>query len=692
MSFATWAALAVAFLVAAPVVAHLLRRRPPDEQPFAPSRLVPVMSAVAERKHALEDRALFAVRSLSVLALAVLGATPFLSCNQLSLARNKGASLALAIVLDDSHSMRAALPGTSTTRFARAKSGAKELLDGVEKGDVVALVLAGRPARVVLAATSELELGRAALDAVTPSDRGTDLDGAVHLASELVGGLAHVDKRVVVLSDLAGGSGSPEALDVPEGIALWTPLEELARPLDDCGVIEASRRGAAVTVRVACSGKAFDEAGIDSRATVDAPASASSKATERSPEFRTIAGRRLVLLDGTSELGSVRLSLDEPARDLAITLSDAALASLGERALYAVLEGKDDLPSNDEAPVLGAGAQLTVGVLSDTQADRLATGGAPIAEQALHALGAGLVVMPLDAVPTLRGELEGLALLIADDVPGFTPRERRELGAWLEQGGVMLLTLGPRAAAAPLGSGYAPMLPGLVRWKTTASRGMKADHDAIFASAEDGMAELAPRGRALLELEANSDVRTLARWEDDQPLVVERRIGRGLALTVTLPFSTHESDLALRPGFIALLDRAASAARASRGAVRATVGTPWTFAGEAEVSAVRTPRLGAAIPVVVSKSHEGSRLEPDTLGRLEVTVGGRKSVRVAAADEAEILAVPRAVSQRRPAESLGGASRRVDVSPQIAVVLLGLFLGELVLRLATTRSSGTRAS
>ncbi|HTN82922.1 MAG TPA: BatA domain-containing protein, partial [Sorangium sp.] len=117
MSFVTLGALLVALLVGAPIAAHLLRRRRAEERPFPPARLVPPTPPTARRRSLLEDRALFATRALSVLALAVLGATPLLRCSHLSLSRRAGASVALAIVVDDSLSMR-----------ARARAGA----DGVD--------------------------------------------------------------------------------------------------------------------------------------------------------------------------------------------------------------------------------------------------------------------------------------------------------------------------------------------------------------------------------------------------------------------------------------------------------------------------------------------------------------------------------------------------------------------------------
>ena len=63
MSFASLAALLVALFVAAPIAAHLLRRRKAEEQPFPPAELVPPTQPSARRRSMLEDRALFSVRA-----------------------------------------------------------------------------------------------------------------------------------------------------------------------------------------------------------------------------------------------------------------------------------------------------------------------------------------------------------------------------------------------------------------------------------------------------------------------------------------------------------------------------------------------------------------------------------------------------------------------------------------------------
>src|SRR5262249_29820915 len=137
--------------------------------------------------------------------------------------------------------------------------------------------------------------------------------------------------------------------------------------------------------------------------------------------------------------------------------------------LRATLTGSDAIPEDDEAPVVAAGGALAVASVVDSATTRVATGGPPPIEQAFAALELDANIRPLPSVPEHDGELGAFAALIVDDAPGFTPQTRRALTAWVEHGGVALLTLGPRAAAAPLGATFDPLVPGVIRWEPVTS-------------------------------------------------------------------------------------------------------------------------------------------------------------------------------------------------------------------------------
>jgi hypothetical protein len=333
------------------------------------------------------------------------------------------------------------------------------------------------------------------------------------------------------------------------------------------------------------------------------------------------------------------------------------------------------------------GGELRVGMVSDDAEARVATGGPPPVEQAFRALDLGAQPQPLPAVPERGEELDALGLLIVDDVPGFTPAQRRELAQWVEKGGVLLLTFGPRAAAAPIGMGFAPMLPGIVRWRKGAPGGIDPDKDRIFGEASDGLDALEAKGRAQLDIERPEGLRELVYWQDGAPFLVEHRMGRGVAYSLTLPFSTAESDFVLRPGFLALLLRLTETARSLGGVSRSDVGSRWQLDGFSEISVAHALRDDRLEPVELEELPNGvKRAVVELAGLYRLELDGNVAFRAASVVETEVDLRPRDVKSEMSTSDLGGVDATVDVSPYVALLLIALLLAELGLRLWSTRN------
>ncbi|MBV9946581.1 MAG: VWA domain-containing protein [Myxococcales bacterium] len=660
MMFLTALALAAAALVALPYVAHRLRRRRAEEQPFPPARLVDPSPPRARRRSYLEDRSLFVVRSIAIAALAVLGATPLVRCSRLSLQRSAGASVALAIVLDDSMSMRApAEPGATRagdpdgSRFERARRGARELLASAREGDAVALVLAGVPARAALAPTTDLSSARRAIDEAPASDRATDLDGALALAQSLIAHLPQVDHRVVLLSDLADGTpGAPPlgAAAVGPGAApVWNAMPELRSRGQDCAVTRADRSGARVRVQVACGPGASAQ------------------------------GRAIVAEDeGGRPLGQSSVPAGANPEIVLLLPSDDA------RPVRVRLTGDDAIRADDVAPVVTEAGRRGIAVVADPSDEAVATGGAPIVEQALAALKLDLDLRPLPTVPDSADELAPMLGLVIDDPPGLTPEQRRAVSAYLDGGGLVMLALGPRAAAAPLGASLAPILARSVGWVETRSPG------ADPASAAPWLAESAPSlsdlnagRRAALEADDAASLDPLVAWTDHAVLLGKRALGRGVAWVLTLPLSVDTSDLALRPGFLAILEAWAHEARERAAVRRSEVGSAWIFAGARAVEVT-----GPAGPVAVVRGDDGPRVVPSLLGEYRIRADGKPEGRVVAPAMRELDLRPREAGAGADDNGLGQRTAPVDISGQVALVLLGLTALEMALRVAT----GSRSS
>ncbi len=643
MGFVTALALGIAIFVAAPLFAHRLRRLRADERPFAAAKLVPAAPPRARRRAKLEDRGLFTVRALAIVALALLGASPLVRCSRLSLSRSSGASMAVAIVVDDSMSMRAPAGASSRTRFDRAKAAAAELLAGARDGDSIGVVLAGAPARVAIAPTTDLGAVGPLIDSLHESDRATDLAGAVHVAESLLATLPQVDKRIVLLSDLADGQPDAPPLGESSQVPVWAPLTDIAHDAPDCAVVSADDLGGRVRVRLAC-GK-------------DASAS----------------GRRVEIRAGERVLGSAVASA-APSVDVDVP-GDAS----GDRTAH--LLGGDAIASDDVAPVLVASTGA-IGVVAEAADETAVTGGPPVVEQALSALRVDLAARPLPAVPDQASDFSGILGLVVDDPPGFTPEQRHALAGFLDGGGVLLLALGPRAAAAPLGATLEPVLEHATTWTDAKVKGVAKDAPTeLLGEATRSLVDLDATHRTVLAPSDVTAIEDLVPWSDGAPLVAKRAVGQGEAFVTTLPFALDASDFALRPAFLSLLDTFVATTHAHAAPRRAEVGASWTL----PASASHATGPGGAIDLV----REGGRakLSPPLVGAYHVTIDGKDELRVAAPAPRETDLRPRRAKTETSASSLGATQAKVDVSGQIAVALLALLLAELVLRLRAQRSS-----
>lgn len=648
MNFLFVGALAVAALVLAPLFAHLLRRGRAKEQPFPPARLVPVARSLAEERSRIEDRMLFALRASQVLMLAVLGAVPLVECTRLSLARDAGASVALGLVLDDSLSMQAAPPGAQP-RWERARLAALELVSSAKRGDAVAIVLAGRPARVALAATTDLDAAKRAIAELKVSDRATDLAGAVQLARGLLAELTQRDRQLAVFSDFAAETippGSPEP---------WVPLPELRAPADDCGVASAERRGSRVEALVVCT-----SAGVAQGRTLQAfsgdPLSEPGK-------------------DPGPPLGSAPLSVRAGTQTVALDVA-ADREVLGVR-----LTGEDALGRDDAASVGRGSLALAIGVHADPARGSASTGGPSLVEQALGALGE-VSVRPLAILPEDPRELSRIVALVLDDPGGMGPEVRHALTDWVSRGGVALALLGPRAERREIGSTLEPFAGGALPWNKAETPGLDLASMAWLGPEAEGFAELAPRGRSRLEGGDLPGTRIAGRWSDAAPFLFERELGRGLLVTVGLPSSPDESDFALRPGFVALLDYLVTLARERSGLRRSVPGDVWRFPAASEVSVEgplgRLDRREAQAGG--ERKHQLFTLE--SAGRYRVRTPEGDEERTVSLDPEEIGLLPKAPAAKAEAEARAKKRPEVDASPESAMLLIVLVLLELLVRIS----------
>jgi hypothetical protein len=570
--------------------------------------------------------------------LAVIGATPFVRCSRLSLNRSAGASVAFALVVDDSHSMRAR--GADGVRFDRAMRAARELLSSAREGDAIAIVLAGRPARLALAATTDLNAARRALGELVESDRSTDLEGAVSLARTSIASVPHRDKRVVLLSDLAGGPLSEGSEGQP---SLWAPVADLATPLENCAIFGAERRGRRIAAHVACT----------------------------SPEA---AAGRTISLAGDKGAKPLPLAARGGIQELGLDFDPKLERSELE------LSGGDALASDDRCPLAAESAALGVMVAVDVSNASAKTGGPPVLEQAIGALESSAALHPTAVLPDDANEYRNNALLLLDDPGGITPEARSALSSFVERGGVAVAFLGPRVEQTPLGATLEPFVHGAVHWESKADGDVNAASLAWLGAEASSLQDLKLRGRAGLSTTDLLGARVLATFSDGQPFLTKRELGRGVLFTVALPTSVEHGNFPLRPAFLALLDHFLNEARTRRGAAQSVAGSEWSFPLGASVS-IEGPRGPIAVREATRAAGSAQKSATPTLtGRYTLRIDDKPEERVATVDPSEITTLPQKPPQSLAQARANANAGSVDASPELGFVALALLALELGLR------------
>ncbi len=188
---------------ALPLILHLVARRQPPTVAFPAVRYLQQVTRDHQRRLKLQHWLLLLVRTLLVLALVLAAAGPTIDRDGLA----SHAPAAMVVILDNSPSSGAISAGTPV--FDRLRAAARMVLDKATSEDAVWLITSDGLAR-----RAPVEVLRAAVDSLTPSELRLDLGMALAQARDL---LANAERpaEVVVLSDLQRTALSAVSAPVP---------------------------------------------------------------------------------------------------------------------------------------------------------------------------------------------------------------------------------------------------------------------------------------------------------------------------------------------------------------------------------------------------------------------------------------------------------------------------------------------
>ncbi len=235
------------------------------------------------------------------------------------------------------------------------------------------------------------------------------------------------------------------------------------------------------------------------------------------------------------------------------------------------------------------------------------------------------------------------------------------LDAWVQQGGGLVLYAGPR-----LGERRTSALGGATSVDGVADRragggaliGEVRDDHPLFTPFRQAPAALsAPRFWRFARLTPTVGTDVLARFDDGQAAVLERRVGDGRVLVLALPLDVRSGDLPLQPAFLPLMRRVAlhGAGHEAVPLARST-GESWLPRGVR-----RQPVVAAPDGTLLRPGTAGQQLavildQPGVYAAYEERVSGTPRARVAvnvATAESDLVAAD-------PGELLLGVSMSTD--------------------------------
>lgn len=522
-------ALLALLAVGVPLAAHLMRRRDLPTISLPTVVLLERAQAQSRRRLHLVDMLLLVLRIGLVAALVFGLASPYL---EVSLAHGDGRVASLALVVDDSMSMHRA--GAAEAPADGAYEAAREAVAELAPGSEVALVLAGAPARVVVARTDELVTGLRALERGRGGRaRATDLGTAIGLARRELSGARHGSRRLLVLSDFA---------EHAEVSAIAWPEHGVAVELVRVGPVEAPDNLAIVAAEALPDPTRPGHASLR----VELRGSPSGDATVVLEREGVELGRTTISVQQGVGRGSIPTELvdaGDPTATVRLEGTGGALAEDDTRgvllrspaALQVLLVDGDPHPSRSEDEV----GYLVRALDADNAGDR------PIAHRTVD--GGSLSSQSLAAID----------VVVLANVPAPSHRMAQRLMDFVRDGGGLLIAGGdafePRRYAARLGA-LLPAHPSAIVASEQPLGLVDSQTSDLVPSRGVGLAAVQTSKRVLLDA-PTAGARAVLAFSDGTPALVVGDYGDGTVAVLATSLDDDWTDLPYRPGYLPLMSR-----------------------------------------------------------------------------------------------------------------------------------------
>jgi len=573
MSFLTPLFLVGLAGLAIPVILHLIQKERKNVVQF-PSlmflRRIPYQSV---RRRRIRHWLLLFMR-LAALALIVLAfARPFLRRTEISAAASGAREV--VILLDRSYSMGYG------AKWAQAVAAAERTINGLTPADRASIVLFSSNTEVALRSAADRGRLLAAVTSVKPGAGATRYGPALKLAGSILSESAVPRREAVLISDFqrSGWQGG-EGVRLPDG-AVLTPV----------AITDSGKANLAIAP-VSLQQSEFQN---QQRITVTTGAVNHTDVAVSNVEIaleiggRAIQSRRV----NVAARGSASTTFDPVTvadRNVRATVRLANDALAADNVFHFVVSPEDPVD-------VVIGERVGSGRTTSLYLTRaVAVSEAPRIETK---------VRPADSLS--NEDLAAASVVILNDAPiAQTTAER--LQSFVQRGGGLFVVAGEKATWPSV----ADILPGVPGAAVDRSRGAAARLGAleyghplfeVFRGPRTGDFASA-RFYGFRSVTPGPNSTTLARFDDGQPALLERRVGTGRVLMWTSTLDTTWTDLALKPVFVPFVHRVVR----YLGAYREP--KPWRTVGDVVDPGLQAPAKGSDVSRV-ALTPSGTRISLD---------------------------------------------------------------------------------
>ncbi|TVQ89928.1 MAG: VWA domain-containing protein [Deltaproteobacteria bacterium] len=530
-------ALALAALIALPILAHIARQRPRERVPFGAMLLLRRVVKRLRRRRRVKDPLLLLLR-IAFLMLLVFAATG-LRFSYDGGAPEFGGTGKVVVLFDRSMSM-SMMHGGSTV-LSRTRGEARELIDSLPPGTQVGLIAFDDEATALTSGlvTDHAQV-RSRIGVIEPSLGGSNLRAALIEARRMLEG---EPGEILLFSDEAGPRMVSEASD------------ELRRVIDQ-GSAVLSKRPEAVPRNVAVTAARYGD-GIEGGTVELLVSNFGDQPIEVPCEVRLPDGQVVPIFADLPPEGE---SLER------VTVPRQAEGGVGEAWC-----DDPDLPADDaryfHLPQVGASRVL---VVDGDPGETPIRSEVYFVERALAPWGAGRsgvtpdVVTPLGLLDLDPQTHQVVFLANVGDPRPFAAK----LAEFVQKGGSLVISAGSNVSAERYNSALSGLLPApLRRAEDLAGRGepgvalLTPDpslelFEPFARSGRTAFSEVASRRVVLLEpYSEGSQARTLLRYEGGIPALVEREVGKGRVMLWTSTFDYDWSNLPTQAVFMPMIQR-----------------------------------------------------------------------------------------------------------------------------------------